>query len=80
MTHPIPSLGTSQCDAVLAGLEAARGEWVEMPKLAKLAGDYAVHSRVSDLRTKRGLHIEHKNVFRKLKDGRRKVLSYYRLS
>lgn len=57
------------------------GEWIDMPVLALVITETgigaAVHSRVSDLRTKRGLHIEHKNSF-VTEDGKQFCLSRYR--
>lgn len=73
-THPSESAGMSQCDAILLGLTARAGEWVPMPLLARLAGAYAVHSRVADLR-RRGYQIDQRNL-----RHCRKVLSQYRLS
>lgn len=42
---------------ILATLEAAAGGWVPMPELAAASGSYNVHSRVDELRHKRGVHI-----------------------
>jgi len=58
---------------ILAALEYERGHWVPMPDLARIAGAFAVHSRIADLR-KRGHRISHMNQ----KNGR-KVWSFYRL-
>ena len=66
-------LGTSQCDRILARLEAAWGAWVSMPDLVKASGAYAVHSRVAELRSW-GHNIEQRSE----RDGR-KVRSFYRL-
>jgi hypothetical protein len=46
-----------------------------MPDLARIAGGYAVHSRIADLR-KRGHRIA---WMQERKPGTRKVWSYYRL-
>lgn len=66
-------LGDTQCGAILARLEAAGGDWVPMPELARASGAFAVHSRVSDLRSW-GHVIEQRSE----RDGR-KVRSFYRL-
>lgn len=66
-------LGYTQCGAILARLEAAGGDWVPMPELAVASGAFAVHSRVSDLRSW-GHVIEQRSE----RVGRR-VLSFYRL-
>ena len=66
-------LGDTQCGAILARLEAANGDWVPMPELAMVSGAFAVHSRVSDLRSW-GHVIEQRSE----RDGR-KVRSFYRL-
>ena len=71
--HAATGAGLSQCDRILAELESNRGHWVAMPDLARIAGGFAVHSRIADLR-KRGHRISHMNN----KRGR-KVWSYYRL-
>lgn len=59
--------------AVLAALEARRGEWVPMTTLGDVAGCWAVHSRCADLR-KLGYRIENR---RERVGG--KVHSFYRL-
>lgn len=66
----------SQADKVLAKLKETPGEWVEMPELARACGGFAVHSRISELRHKRGLTIEHKEESIK---GSRQRASFYRL-
>ena len=73
-THPSAEAGTSQCAIILARLQSSPGEWVPMPTLARMAGGYAVHSRISDLRT-RGHVIDHCN-----RRFGRKTHSFYRLS
>lgn len=71
--HAATGAGLSQCDRILAELESKRGDWVPMPNLAHIAGCFAVHSRIADLR-KRGHRIE------SMQDRHgRKVCSYYRL-
>lgn len=66
-------LGDTQCARILELLEFAAGDWVPMPELAKASGAFAVHSRVSDLRSW-GHVIEQRSE----RDGR-KVRSFYRL-
>lgn len=73
-THPSRKAGNSQCDLVLRTLEDSPGEWISMTTLARLSGAYAVHSRISDLRKKRGLNIEHKNIH-----AGAAIHSYYKL-
>jgi hypothetical protein len=71
--HAATGAGLSQCARILAELESKRGQWVPMPDLARIAGGFAVHSRIADLRA-RGHRIE------AMQDRRgRKVWSYYRL-
>ena len=64
----------SQADIVLGVLQQFQGKWVAMPLLSDASGAYAIHSRISELRMKRGLKIDHKNE----RDGR-VVKSFYRL-
>ncbi|NBW20942.1 MAG: hypothetical protein EBR82_74575 [Caulobacteraceae bacterium] len=71
--HAATGAGLSQCDRILAALESKRGHWVAMPDLARIAGGYAVHSRIAELRT-RGHRIESMQERRG-----RKVWSFYRL-
>ena len=73
-THPSITEGLSQCDLIMLALTARAGEWVAMPYLARIAGGYAVHSRIADLR-RRGHRIDHRN----LRSGR-KTHSFYRLA
>jgi len=58
------------------------GEWIEMPELAVVITPTgigaAVHSRVSDLRTKHGMTIEHRNYYCTI-DGVGRCCSEYRL-
>ena len=74
-THPSPAAGTSQCEKILERLQRTPGEWVPMVALARLAGGYAVHSRISDLRCIRKVKIDHQN--RRIG---RKIHSFYRLA
>lgn len=55
----------TQRELVLIELQKNAGEWVPMPQLVRASGAYAVHSRVSDLRSPRhGSHqIEHRNTW-----------------
>ena len=66
--------GVSQCDKILARLQAANGEWVSMLDLWICSGSMAIHSRISDLR-KRGHTIEQSNR----NNHGRKVHSFYKL-
>jgi hypothetical protein len=70
--------GRTQCDRILARLQASEGEWVPMPELALVATPTgigtAVHSRIADLR-KRGCAIDRR--CERNEDGR--CCSYYRL-
>ena len=59
------SAKATQSDRILLMLQSRRGEWVDMPCLARVGADNdhgfcMVHSRVADLR-KRGHTIEHRN-------------------
>lgn len=67
----------SQCDLILQALKAANGEWVPMPQLAAEADSLNVHSRVDELRHKRGLNIENRTESDPNRPRRRK--SFYRL-
>ena len=73
-THPSPDAGATQCEAILARLIEARGEWVPMPELCRVSGAYAVHSRIADLRA-RGHSIPPPRLTRR----GRTVLSAYRI-
>jgi hypothetical protein len=42
---------------ILDALTAAAGGWVPMPELVARSGSYNVHSRVDELRHKRGINI-----------------------
>lgn len=66
--------GVSQCDAILAELQAKSGEWVEMPSLVTVSGSHNIHSRISDLR-RRG-HL----IAQKSERVQGKVFSFYKLS
>lgn len=68
---------TTQCDLILQALQAARGEWVPMPQLADAGDSLNVHSRIDELRHKRGLHIENMTVPDPARPRRR--LSFYRI-
>jgi hypothetical protein len=67
----------TQCDAILETLKAARGEWVSMPYLARVSESLNIHSRVDELRQKRGLNIENKLEHDEVR--RRRKTSFYRL-
>jgi len=68
--------GDSQCEKILAHLQAHLGEWVPMPELYQVSGAMAVHSRIADLR-RNGANIEHKN---ERTSGSRMLKSFYRLT
>lgn len=51
----------SQTDKIVDRLKSANGAWVAMPELWQASGAFAVHSRISEARTKRGLLIDHRN-------------------
>lgn len=72
--HPSEEAGDTQCELILARLEAARGAWVPMPELCRISGSLAVHSRIADLR-ERGYRIPRP----KLDRCGRTVLSAYRI-
>lgn len=67
----------SQCDAIHDCLSAAKGEWVPMPHLAAVSESLNVHSRVDELRHKRGVMIENKKERDECR--RRRTLSFYRI-
>jgi len=71
--HTSQAAGTSQCEAILAELQRANGEWVAMPHLGDASGSRNVHSRIADL-VKRGHNIENKQISK----GRQRH-SFYRL-
>ena len=68
---------TTQCDLILQALQAANGEWVSMPQLAEAGESLNVHSRIDELRHKRGIHIENRTERDPLRPRRK--LSFYRL-
>ena len=74
--HAATGAGLSQCDRILAALESKRGHWVAMPDLARIAGGYAVHSRIAELRA-RGHVISQRSE--RCGERGRKILSFYRL-
>lgn len=67
----------SQCELILQALQAARGEWVPMPQLAAESESLNVHTRIDELRHKRGLNIENRTESDPDRPRRRK--SFYRL-
>lgn len=67
----------TQCDLILQALRSAKGAWVPMPQLAAEADSLNVHSRIDELRSKRGLHIENKTESDPVRPRRRR--SFYRL-
>lgn len=50
----------SQTNIIHSLLKRARGRWVPMPELAVGSGSFNVHSRIDELRHKRGANIENK--------------------
>ena len=67
----------TQCDLILQALRSANGEWVSMPQLAAAGESLNVHSRIDELRSKRGLRIENRIMSDPQRPRRR--LSFYRL-
>ncbi len=63
----------TQCALILTALQQRVGQWVPMPELVAICGGYAVHSRISDLRSA-GHRIEHKNEWQG-----KQCHSFYRL-
>lgn len=55
------------------------GEWIDGRQLGTIAGSYAWRTRVSDLRTKRGLTIENRQRHVELSTGQTITVSEYRL-
>ena len=70
--HPTTA-GHTQCEKILAALQATPGEWVSLLALWKASGSMAVHSRINDLR-QRGHIIENRTP-----QVARQVHSSYRL-
>ena len=67
----------SQSTLILEALQAANGEWVPMPDLARVGETLNVHTRIDELRHKRGLRIENKVTKDPFRPHRK--LSFYRL-
>lgn len=67
-----PAAPPSQCDLILAALQARPGQWIPMPELARASGSLNVHTRIDQLRHERGLRIENQTE----RDGRRQLSSY----
>lgn len=63
----------SQNDIIANLLASKPGRWISMIELGKAAGAWAVHSRVAELRKRRGMQISNR---REIVDG--KVHSFYR--
>jgi len=66
----------TQSDLILAALQEADGEWVDMPALAAASGSMNIHTRIDELRHRRGLHIENRCI---RQPGSRANKSQYRL-
>ena len=58
ITAPTRIKADGQCSLILEHLRRKRGEWVEMPELVTVSGSYNVHTRIDDLRHRRGCDIE----------------------
>lgn len=69
---------TTQCDLILQALQSANGDWVAMPQLAAAADSLNVHSRIDELRHKRGIPIENRTESDPRRPRRR--LSWYRIA
>lgn len=69
-----PTTAMTQNEAIANLLFDRQGEWVPMPKLAKAARAYAVHSRIADLR-RLGF-----NISNRVRTVRGRKLSEYRLN
>ena len=67
----------SQAELILQALQAANGAWVSMPQLAQVGESMNVHSRIDELRHKRGVQIENRQEPDPNKPRRR--LSFYRI-
>ncbi|MEI7912752.1 MAG: hypothetical protein WCK77_24255 [Verrucomicrobiota bacterium] len=67
----------SQCQAIHAELLAAKGAWVPMPMLSHISQSLNVHSRIDELRHKRGVMIENKKE--RDEAQRRRTRSFYRI-
>jgi len=72
-----PNSNPSQSDIVLKALQAAEGEWVSMPELAAASESLNIHSRIDELRHKRGIPIENKLESDPHRPRRRR--SFYRI-
>lgn len=58
ITAPTRIKADGQCSLILEHLRRAAGEWVTMPELVSVSGSFNVHSRIHELRKKRGVAIE----------------------
>ena len=67
----------TQCDAIHSCLTAAAGAWVPMPHLAAVSASLNIHTRVDELRRKRGVMIENKTE--RDHANRHRKLSFYRI-
>jgi hypothetical protein len=67
----------SQSTLILEALQAANGDWVPMPDLARIGETLNVHTRVDELRHLHGVRIENKLVKDPFRPRRK--LSFYRL-
>lgn len=70
-----PNTSPKQADIIAKELQAHRGQWVSMPRLAEISECMNVHSRISELRAN-GFVIE--NRLRGIQGSRLRA-SFYRL-
>ena len=69
----------SQNQSILDVLTDRKGQWVSMIELIVASGSYNIHSRISELRKKRGVPVENRTEQKPTpKDPRRKI-SFYRI-
>ena len=67
----------TQCDTILEALHDAKGAWVPMPHLARVSESLNIHSRVDELRHKRGMDIRNKQE--RDECNRKRKHSFYRI-
>lgn len=72
-THPNKQTGATQCDSILAALQAANGQEVGLFDLYLASGSLAVATRVSNLR------LDGHNIECRTERKQRQIHSYYRL-
>jgi len=69
-----PSSASTQNEIIFTRLQQTPNEWVEMTELARLAGCFAVNSRMADIRRVRQVTIENRQETK----GRKRH-SFYKL-